>query len=430
MQWIDYLAKREKNRERLQKTASLKGENLVFYMGKMSMHQINNLDAACEWNNVSQRTRGYEIIVNSNQKGYDKVKDYASERLPRDAYSIKKDIKVEAKTRKTASLKSIEKGHEVEVLTGRYAGQKGIVTYVNLLDSSVGINLESGIKTTALTEDVAHAFDTKAQIPNDYEVGDTINFYMDSVQAGQATGVIKSIDKDLIVTVGEDGTVYKLDDPNDIIQVVSEQPRVMRNTSLKRKAEGEEEVPVTPSDIELSQNQPPDIEEMVGRRTELTTNIDSIEQQLATFRDSLYGAVKGLQEKVKQEEPALVAALEKLEDQQVVIEGWKYFLKHTKETERIKYKDVLTKVAEKAKEIDDTIYNLIQQLKGTAKYITTIPQRTEVKYKRPGSQKVRADVGSTWNKIKEWVTNTFSPLFESLDNDFMELANLLEQVNV
>lgn len=168
----------------------------------------------------------------------------------------------------------------------------------------------------------------------------------------------------------------------------------------------------------------PSLDEMLQHRVALQKKMEEINDQVSALQTALEATIAEQQQVVQQEEPALMALLEKLPDYKAVVDGWEVLLSTRSASSRIKYKDVLAQVDAKAKKVAPALSKLISQLKGTAKYLTPIPESRSVEVRRQESL-VTADGGlqGLWNQFKQWVASIFAPLAQELDQDFQELQD-------
>lgn len=200
---------------------------------------------------------------------------------------------------------------------------------------------------------------------------------------------------------------------------------------LKGTAQGSEYAEAAPAP-QQSQQAPaetakaPSFDEMAQHRISLQKKMDDIADQINQLQTALEGTIAKERDMVQQEEPALMEMLEKLPKYQAIIDGWKVSLSKRKESERVKYKDILEYVEKKSETIAPNIAKLIAQLRGMDKYLTKIPESKSVDVQRQESS-LHTEAGwkETWNKLKQWVSSVFSPLASQIDSSFDELEGYL-----
>jgi hypothetical protein len=167
-----------------------------------------------------------------------------------------------------------------------------------------------------------------------------------------------------------------------------------------------------------------------------------ISSQIEKMRSAMMSTILPLQQQVGGEEPALVEALKKMDDMSIMVDGWKAMVSKAFERVTPKYKDILTKVEEVAeKEAIPRITNLINQLKGTAKYNTksetperllmhqTTPQKESSidgwnfgKEGAPVTQKLK----EWWAMLVGWFKRDFLPDLDSAEESLQEINEYLD----
>lgn len=297
-------------------------------------------------------------------------------------------------------------------------GTMGDITWVG--DTDLVVNFPHPIGDVRLGKNQVHKFslgsDASMKEADDHNVGDVL-------ETCECNG-------DARLVRYENGiAILKCDDCGDTFDA---------HEKFWRKAADpvDQQAPVSAPTAPTSSPAPVVVEDMVRRKATLKKSLEDLNENIAQLRASVEKDLLPLSVQVKAEEPLLSDALRKLDGMQMVVDGWRAYIKKGRAgSESRNAGPILDKVTEVAKEENERIYKLIQQLEGMSQYKKVTkpgPDTLELERETTSSLNIEADVTQSmkemWGRFSDWMKRTFLPQLDEVSSGMEEMQDYLEVI--